>query len=68
MDTVLGVLDSMSYEGVMPGITEGTAGAPSDSNSILRSIVRLPDGADTNDNGADFTQSSTPTPGAANLP
>jgi hypothetical protein len=37
------------------------ASAPPGSSSI-----RLPDGADTNDNGADFTVSAAPTPGAPN--
>lgn len=59
------VLDSLAYEGTMPQAGEG-ASAPTDSGS--GSIARLPNGVDTDDNGADFALTSAPTPGASNLP
>jgi hypothetical protein len=46
--------------------TEGSAGAPADSNSIIGSICRSPNGQDTGQNAADFTFCPTPTPGAPN--
>jgi endonuclease I len=62
------VLDSVSYEGTMAGITEGTGGAPTDGNSVPGSVGRAPGGVDTDDNAADFALSSTPTPGSVNVP
>lgn len=61
------VLDGLSYEGTMGGVGEG-GGAPADSNSAAGSIGRQPDGADTDDNAADFAFSSPATPGAPNAP
>ena len=65
---VLGVdtiVDAVSYEGTVPGYTEG-GGAPADSGSAqLQSISRSPAGTDTNDNATDFTLVCS-TPGAAN--
>jgi endonuclease I len=61
------VLDSMSYEGVMPGVTEGAAGAGTDSPSGTMSLARSPNGVDSNSNAADFAVTATLTPGAANL-
>jgi endonuclease I len=58
------VVDAVSYEGLMAGITEGGSSAPTDPGS--GSIVRFPDGTDTDVNGADFVLSTSPTPGAAN--
>jgi hypothetical protein len=46
--------------------TEGSAGAPADSNTVAGSIGRNPSGTDTGQNGADFTFSPVPTPGAPN--
>lgn len=62
------VLDSVSYEGTLAGVTEGSGGAPADSNSVPGSIGRAVGGVDTDDNAADFAFSSTPTPGAVNVP
>ena len=48
-------------------LVEGTAAAaPPATASPGSSIVRKPDGRDTNDNAADLTISSTATPGATN--
>src|SRR5215212_2977631 len=59
------VVDAVSYEGTVPGYTEG-GGAPADSGSgQLQSISRSPAGTDTNDNATDFTLACS-TPGAAN--
>jgi len=61
------VLDGLAYEGTMAGVGEGSAG-PADSGGTSGSIGRQPGGVDTDDNGADFSFSSTTTPGAANTP
>jgi hypothetical protein len=71
------ILDAVSYAGTLHraviadqagewDATEGDAGAPTDSNSMVGSICRLPDGRDTGANGADFLFSATLTPGAPN--
>ena len=57
-------VDGVAYEGTMPGVGEGTAAA-TDSSSGTNSIQRIPNGWDTDDNGADF-QLAPSTPGAAN--
>jgi hypothetical protein len=75
------LIDALSYEGAIlfasingfPGpvsLVEGTALASSiaDSNTVPGALVRLPNGSDTNDAAADWKFSSTPTPGAANVP
>jgi len=59
------VLDSVAYEGTFTGAGEGGA-APDDSNTVVRSVCRMPNGVDTNNNAMDFTTCATPTPGAAN--
>lgn len=60
------VLDSLSYEGTMSDVGEGSAPAAEDSNSVEGSLVRCPDGVDTDDNGADFSFTPVPTPGDFN--
>ena len=62
------LVDAVSYEGLVPGFTEGTT-APTDTAAAApapaESISRCPDGADTDDNGADFDLRPI-TPGASN--
>ena len=61
------VVDTVSYEGAVPGYTEG-AGAPEDpgtASSSFLSISRSPSGTDTGSNASDFAVRCT-TPGAAN--
>jgi hypothetical protein len=71
------IVDAVSYNGTVHGaiisgasgewdVTEGSLGAPSDSNSAVGSVGRSPDGQDTNQNGTDFRFSPTLTPGAQN--
>lgn len=71
------LIDALSYEGSITAATitgfaapvnlvEGTATAAEDSNSVDGSLVRLPNGTDTNDASADWAMSTTPSPGAAN--
>jgi hypothetical protein len=73
------LLDALSYKGsitmaTLPGIAgpvslvEGAAFAGGDSNSVQRSISRFPNGNDKNNALTDWTQSTTPTPGLANVP
>ncbi|MDB6108253.1 MAG: hypothetical protein JWR69_3 [Pedosphaera sp.] len=75
------VLDSLAYEGGMtaavinsaPGtynLVDGTALSSSvaDSNTTIGSIARIPNGGDMHNDNVDWQLSSTPTPGAANVP
>ncbi len=77
----MSLVDALSYEGAIsaatvPGVTgmvnlvEGTALPVSvaDSNTAPGSISRLPNGTDSNNAGDDWDFTSTPTPGAANVP
>lgn len=74
-------IDSLSYEGSITAATltgiagtvslvEGTALNVSiaDSNTANGSLCRLPNGGDTDDASVDWNFSSTPTPGAPNVP
>ena len=50
------LVDALSYEGEVPGYTEGAGTTAADNNSdAFVSLSRFPDGADTDDNAADFT-------------
>ena len=61
-----GLVDSMSYGGIAPGFTEGTAAAPVDDSSVANAgLSRCPNGSDANDNGTDFRFRPS-TPGLAN--
>ncbi len=74
------LVDALSYEGEITTVTiaglgdvslvEGTAlpANVADSNTVPASLCRLPDGVDTDDAATDWAPSSTPTPGAANVP
>jgi Lamin Tail Domain len=72
------LIDALSYEGAIATATidgqtvslvEGTALAASvaDSNTIDGSLIRNPDGKDTNDAAADWAFTTTVTRGAANV-
>jgi hypothetical protein len=64
------VIDSVSYEGVLPNVTEGmpipNTVDGSDSNTIDVSLGRCPNGSDRQDNSIDFVR-QTPSAGLANL-
>jgi hypothetical protein len=71
------VVDTVTYAGVLHraiiagetaelDATEGSAGAPADSNSVTGSLSRSPNGQDTGQNGADFRFSPVLTPGGPN--
>jgi hypothetical protein len=71
-------IDKLSYEGAITAATidgqtislvEGTALAASvaDSNTVAGSLIRNPDGKDTNDAAADWAFTTTLTRGAANV-
>ncbi|MEQ8564027.1 MAG: lamin tail domain-containing protein [Deltaproteobacteria bacterium] len=71
------LIDALSYEGSITAasingfaapvsLVEGTATAVADSNSVDGSLVRVPDGADTDDASVDWSLATTPSPGAAN--
>lgn len=60
------LLDSVGWGAATNAFVEGTAAAvPTVAPAPGKSDARHPDGADTNDNAADFTEGD-PTPGAAN--
>ena len=63
------LVDSVVYEGIGASLgpyAEGGSFAASDSNSIILSIARLPDGLDTDFNAGDFDTACL-TPGSPNL-
>jgi hypothetical protein len=60
------LIDSMSYEGLISGITEGSS-APADVTTGIASLSRWPNGSDTGNNSVDFVLAAV-TPGAANVP
>lgn len=82
IDTVDGlVIDALAYEGEpegeleVPGvgvinIVEGAAlpANVADSDRVVGSLARLPDGHDANDAATDWAFTTTPTPGATNVP
>ena len=60
------IVDTVSYEGTVPGYQEGALTAPSDTGGAANiGISRVPDGCDTDQNGDDFDVVAT-TPGASN--
>jgi large repetitive protein len=72
------LLDALSYEGAISSATiggqmyslvEGTVlpAAVEDSNTVAGSLIRNPDGKDTNDAAADWAFTTTITRGAANV-
>ena len=72
------LLDALSYEGAITAATiggqtynlvEGTAlpVAVEDSNTVAGSLIRNPDGRDTNDAASDFAFTTTVTRGAPNV-
>ncbi|HEX4519079.1 MAG TPA: lamin tail domain-containing protein [Gaiellaceae bacterium] len=61
------LVDSAGWGTATNALVEGSAAAAAPTTAAPgSSIVRLPDGHDTNANAADFTISATPTPKAAN--
>ena len=60
------VVDGVAWEGALPGTGEGSPPTVVDSNTVAMALARCPDGADTDDNAADFGLSVPPTPGADN--
>ncbi|HSR53530.1 MAG TPA: lamin tail domain-containing protein [Acidobacteriota bacterium] len=61
------IVDTVSYEGDVPGFTEGSGTGAFDSGAVGDlGLSRIPDGNDTDNNDADF-QATCLTPGSANL-
>ncbi|MBT8439555.1 MAG: lamin tail domain-containing protein [Gammaproteobacteria bacterium] len=60
------LLDSLSYEGELQPLSEGTILAISDNNTDIISISRIPNGLDSDSNATDF-QLGCITPGSANI-
>ncbi|MEM7128672.1 MAG: SdrD B-like domain-containing protein, partial [Chloroflexota bacterium] len=58
------IVDTVSYDGDVPGYTEGTSTQP-DPDTEFTGLSRLPDGTDTDDNNSDFAPACI-TPGEAN--
>ena len=79
VDTASGtLLDALSYEGAITAATIGSSSlnlvegtvlpaSVADSNTVTGSLIRFPDGSDTNDAATDWRFTTTPTPGAANV-
>ncbi len=74
----LSLVDALSYEGAIASATidgrtvslvEGTAltASVADSNTVAGSLIRSPDGADTDNASADWAFTTTLTRGAANV-
>lgn len=72
------LLDALSYEGAIHAATIGTGVFDlvegtmlpvdvADSNTVEGVLARIPDGSDTGNAAADWTFTTTPTPGAANV-
>jgi hypothetical protein len=72
------IVDALSYEGEVIGaiitdfpgtysLVEGTATPVADADEPSLSLVRFPDGTDTDDAATDWSLSTTPTPGEANV-
>jgi hypothetical protein len=75
------ILDTLSYEGSITaastaptpcGIVNLVEGTPldasvADSNTVAGSLIRNPNGSDTDDANTDWSFTTTPTPGAANV-
>ncbi len=59
------VLDSVSWEGVLDGVTEGEAGIPADEDNA-NSVGRCANGQDTDANDLDFALGA-PSPGLPNV-
>lgn len=73
------IIDRLSYEGSITNasisgfgtitLVEGTMTTATDiDGAAARSIARFPNGTDTDNAAADWADSTTPTPGAANVP
>ena len=58
------IIDAVSYGGVVSSANEGGTATVTDPGA--GSIGRCPNGADTNDNAADFALNTTLSPGAPN--
>ena len=58
-------VDSLSYEGDIPNVTEDTAEGLIDMGE--GGLARCPDGADTDQNAQDFAVTTTLTPGSPNI-
>ena len=79
VDTASGtLLDALSYEGAITSASIGSSvynlveGAVlptsvADSNTVTGSLIRFPDGSDTNDAVTDWRFTTTTTPGAVNV-
>ena len=59
------LLDSISYEGFVDEVSEGTEGADRDNDT--GSLSRCMNGQDQNQNHLDFISTPSPTPGALNV-
>jgi predicted extracellular nuclease len=60
------IVDAVSYEGSVPGYTEGSGSGLIDAGSN-GSISRCPDGTDTDQNNVDLVFTNTSTPGVENV-
>lgn len=79
VDTINATLiDALSYEGSMTSasitpvgtfnLVEGTATSAADATPFTNSMIRFPNGSDSNDASADWWLSAVPSPGTVNTP
>jgi imidazolonepropionase-like amidohydrolase len=72
------VIDALCYGGAMTmaningfpkpvNLVEGMATKLKDSNTVVQSLIRFPNGSDTDNASVDWAITATPTPGAANV-
>ena len=63
------IVDALSYEGSVPGYTEGNGVPLANSDTVVNSYLglsRFPDGADSNNDSTDFVRACI-TPGSSNV-
>ena len=61
------IIDALSYGGEISGYVEGTATDAVDTSSGAGSLIRYPNGADSNDASTDWAFTTSITPGVANV-
>ena len=61
------IIDALSYGGEISGYVEGTATDAVDTSSGAGSMIRYPNGSDSNDASTDWAFTTSITPGVANV-
>lgn len=61
------IIDALSYGGEISGYVEGTATSAVDTSASAGSLIRYPNGSDTNDASTDWIFTTSITPGVPNV-